>query len=165
MQCWGTCQPDLPHSVLRGVGPMAARRLATSRPSLLRSTAKVSVCSTSLGPSKQRGCAVRNSVCGAFFSVALTRFLRTAPTRRGRHHPGWHLRPLPPLNAFNVLPGLAAAEQLRPGSRDCDACTCKRQYQPPQSKQHDIIRTLHQASSWLPITSNSTLAAAAEDVG
>ncbi len=70
-----------------------------------------------------------------------------------------------PLNAFSVLPGLAAAEQLRPGSRDCDACTCKRQYQPHQSKRHDNIRTLHQASSWLPITSNSTLAAAAEDVG
>jgi hypothetical protein len=39
---------------------MAARRLATSRPSPLCSTAKVSVFSTSLGPSKQRGCAVRN---------------------------------------------------------------------------------------------------------
>ena len=43
MQRWGTCQLDLPHSVLRGVGPMAARRLATSRPSPLCSTAKVSV--------------------------------------------------------------------------------------------------------------------------
>ena len=36
-------------------------------------------------------------------------------TWRGRYHPGWRpcnggLRPLSPLNAFSVLPGLAAAE-------------------------------------------------------